>query len=438
MDTSYKRIIALSLPVLIANIAIPIQGAIDMAIVGHFDADYYLAGIGLAIQIITVLLVSFNFLQYATSGQSAQIKGKTENSPTIQPLVNILKRGLVIALFIGSFIFISRFLFISPLLHLMSADGLTYQVAYDYIDIRMYGIIAELMNYVLLGWFAGQGQTKLMLLQQTIIAISNIILTVCFVFVFDLGMIGVALGTVIAYWVGITFSFINIKKILKIDIKSLLSINIESFKKNDIKSLFSLNKDIFIRTTLLTLSFAWITKLSSELGQNILATNTLLLQILTLSAYALDSVAVSAESLSGQSFGKKDWISFHNIIIKTGITSFSLATLLSIIWWLLFPNFLSLMTNIDSIYTLAYSYRWFAILLPIIGVGAYWLDGIFFGLTAGTDIRNVAILVAIIFFPTSYLLFNKFQLLGVWLSVWLFLLLRFIIMGALLIKKYYK
>ena len=68
IDTSYKRIVAIALPVLLANLAMPLQSVIDTAIVGNMNDTAKLAGMGLAIQLLSLLLVSFNFLQYASSG----------------------------------------------------------------------------------------------------------------------------------------------------------------------------------------------------------------------------------------------------------------------------------------------------------------------------------------------------------------------------------
>ena len=62
IDTRYKRIIAIAVPVMLANLAVPLQSVIDTAIVGNMNDAARLAGMGLAIQLLSLLLVSFNFL----------------------------------------------------------------------------------------------------------------------------------------------------------------------------------------------------------------------------------------------------------------------------------------------------------------------------------------------------------------------------------------
>lgn len=67
-------------------------------------------------------------------------------------------------------------------------------------------MIAELMNFAFIGWFAGQGKTRYMLYQQGFIAILNIILTLFFVYGMQMGLVGVALGTTIAFWSGVVLA----------------------------------------------------------------------------------------------------------------------------------------------------------------------------------------------------------------------------------------
>ena len=383
IDTSYKRIVAIALPVLSANLAMPLQSVIDTAIVGNMNDTARLAGMGLAIQLLSLLLVSFNFLQYASSGLSAQALGQladTANSSkplSPSPLLSILQRALLLALIIGVVLLIAKPWLIDIGLQALSANTQSGLAAKTYLDVRFWGVIAELMNFAFIGWFAGQGKTRYMLYQQGFIAVLNIILTLFFVFVMQMGLVGVALGTTIAFWCGVVLALWLSRRHLAITWRVLFHFDKQHFTKDKILRLFSLNKDIFVRTLILTVSFAWITRLSAQSGDVILAANAILLQVLSISAFALDGVAVSAETLSGQAAGRRDWPRFRTIVARTGVVSYGLAIMLSGIWWLAMPSYLQFMTNIESVFALAYEYHLYAVLLPLVGVGAYWLDGIF-------------------------------------------------------------
>ena len=448
IDTRYARIIAIALPVLLANLAMPLQSVIDTAIVGNMNDTAKLAGMGLAIQLLSLILVSFNFLQYASSGLSAQALGQLANKNTSSnaslnpskqnqsPLLSILQRALLLAFMIGAVLLIAKPWLIDFGLQALSANPDSGSAAKTYLDVRFWGVIAELMNFAFIGWFAGQGKTRYMLYQQGFIAMLNIILTLFFVYVMQMGLVGVALGTTIAFWLGVVLALWLSRRHLQISWHALFTANKEHFSKDKMLRLFSLNKDIFIRTLILTISFAWITRLSAQSGDVILAANAILLQVLSISAFALDGVAVSAETLSGQAAGRRDWPRFRIIVKRTGVVSYGLALMLSAIWWLAMPTYLQLMTNIEPVFALAYDYHLYAVLLPLVGVGAYWLDGIFFGLTAGSVIRNAALILAVIFFPLSWLLYQQWDMTGIWLSVWCLLLLRLIILGGFLYRAH--
>jgi MATE family multidrug resistance protein len=391
-----------------------------------------------------LLLVSFNFLQYASSGLSAQALGQLANhadnnnlTATIaSPLLSILQRALLLAFLIGAVLLLAKPWLIDVGLQALSANPESGLAAKTYLDVRFWGVIAELMNFAFIGWFAGQGKTRYMLYQQGFIAVLNIVLTLFFVFIMQTGLVGVALGTTIAFWLGVLLALWLSRHHLKISWAALFKADKNHFTKEKILRLFSLNKDIFVRTLILTLSFAWITRLSAQSGDVILAANAILLQVLSISAFALDGVAVSAETLSGQAAGRRDWPRFRTIIKRTGVVSYGLAIMLSGIWWLAMPTYLDFMTNIESVFALAYEYHLYAVLLPLVGVGAYWLDGIFFGLTAGNVIRNAALILAAIFFPLSWLLYQQWDMTGIWLSVWCLLLLRLIILGGFLYRAH--
>ena len=117
INTSYRRILAIAVPVILANLAMPLQSVIDTAIVGNMSATAKLAGMGLAIQLLSLILVSFNFLQYASSGLSAQAVGQLASQDKaadnlqvtyLSPLLSILQRALLLAFGIGAVLLIAK------------------------------------------------------------------------------------------------------------------------------------------------------------------------------------------------------------------------------------------------------------------------------------------------------------------------------------------
>jgi MATE family multidrug resistance protein len=59
---TYWRVAAIALPVVLSNATVPLQGAVDTAIIGNLGDAVYIAAVTLGAQTITLLLAAFNFL----------------------------------------------------------------------------------------------------------------------------------------------------------------------------------------------------------------------------------------------------------------------------------------------------------------------------------------------------------------------------------------
>ena len=81
-----------------------------------------------------------------------------------------------------------------------------------------------------------------------------------------------------------TFWYLN--RLSKINIKFDELIDLKK-----IKNIFNININIFIRTILLTFSFLWFTYLGSQIGEDYIAANAILINLVFLSAFILDAYA---------------------------------------------------------------------------------------------------------------------------------------------------
>lgn len=440
IDTRYRHIVTVAVPVTLANTIVPLQNLVDTAIVGHFDGAAFLAAVAVSVQLLSLGLVSFNFLQYASSGQAAQVKGITrqkngDSDTQTEQLLTIAQRALLLAMGIAVVLFALQWWLIPVGVELFDASAHVSQLARQYLHVRMVGVLAELGNYALLGWFAGLARTRCILYQQALVGTVNMLCTLALVYGADMGLAGVAWGTVVGHYAGLLLALWLVMRVLNINLRQLLRVQWAELAWQRVRALMSLNASIFVRTLVFTASFAWITRLSGSLGENVLAANSILMVVLYASAMALDGVAVAAESLSGQAYGSGQHRLFWRVVWRTGIISFALALLLSALWWLGMPIFISSMTDIASVQQLGERYAPFAIALPLVSVAAFWLDGIFFGMTAGKQIRHAAILVGVVFFPLSYWLFLGWGNTGIWLGLYALMLLRMFVLLFFLWRK---
>lgn len=418
---SYRRIITIALPVIAANILLPLQGLVDTAIMGHFPDPAYLSALGLSASTFALLYTSLNFLQYATSGLSARALGEQDHDK----LRRILWRALLIALSAAVVIIAGQRPLIRFAQWYFQADAHTAALMGTYIRTRIWGAPFELGLYCTVGWFAGQSQTLSLLCQQGVLTLSNVIISLLLVYVFDLGVYGVALGTVFANICALALGIAIVcyrqrqvkRRFLRPDWRRI-------FHFAEICALFRLNRDLFIRTAMLVLCTGWFQRMGSQLGETILAANIILLWLLSVASYALDGIAVAAEGLTGQSIGQNNMQQLRSVICRCSIAGVLAAGLLSCLYAFGFPYYLRAMTDLSQVAALAENYRWWAVLLPLAGVGGYLLDGFYFGATAAAPLRNTMLIIACIVLPAAQYLSVRLGNTGIWLSVYAFLLLR--------------
>jgi len=193
---------------------------------------------------------------------------------------------------------------------------------------------------------------------------------------------------------------------------------------NKIKRIFNINLNIFIRTILLTFSFLWFTYLGSQIGENYIAANAILINLVFLSAFILDAYAFSTEGMVGYALGKNDINLFRKIVKNSFILSSITGLIISIIYLLINKFVIQLMSNIEDIKNLSSSYAVWLILMPLISSFCYQFDGIFIGASQTKELRNAMIFSVFSYVIISLILVDFIGNTGIWISLCLFMVLR--------------
>ena len=417
--SSITYILKLSIPIFFANLAIPLVGIIDTSLMGNLGNLSYLTATSIAANLFSMIFWSFGFLRMGTVGMVSQAFGKNN----YQEILNIILRNLLFVLTVSVLIYISQFFILNLSLKIFDLSELTKEFYIQYFKIRIYSAPGELTLYIITGLFVGLQKTKISSLAVGFFSILNILLSVILVIRFDLNIKGVAYGTLFSALVTsvifLTYTFYYLKKFttIELNITKLLD-----FKK--IKKIFNINFNIFIRTILLTFSFLWFTYLGTQIGENYVAANAILINLVFLSAFILDAYAFSTEGMVGYSLGKKDLKLFKTIVKNSFILSSLTGLIISIIYFFINQYVINLMSDIEEIRKLSASYVIWLILIPFISSFCYQFDGIFIGTSQTKELRNAMIFSVFCYLLISIILTNYLSNTGVWVSLCLFMILR--------------
>ena len=425
---SKKQIFLLSIPVFFSNLAIPLVGIVDTGLMGNLGETKYLAATSIASSVMTMIIVSFGFLRSGTVGIVAQAYGRSD----YREIIKTLLRNLIIALVLSFLILIFTPLIKHVITILFSPSDETEVLVNTYLNVRVFSVPAELIIFIMVGFYLGIQKTKISSLLLIILSTLNIVFSSLLVLTFNLNVFGVVLGTLIASYITliifIFYTYFFIINKFKV---------IPRFERLIIKAkllrLFSINFDIFLRTIFLTFAFFWITYLGSKIGEDYLAVNTILLQFILLSSFFLDAYAFSTEGLVGFSIGKRNRNSFLTIVKNSIFLSLVTGIIISLIYIIFFKKIINAMTDIEILRYIAFQHAIWIFVIPPVASFCYQLDGIFVGASQTKEIRNAMIISVLLFLLISFYLSRIFENHGIWVSLLLFMIFR-----SLTLKMFFK
>jgi MATE family multidrug resistance protein len=429
--SSIKYILKLSIPIFFANLAVPMVGIIDTALMGNLGNLSYLSATSVAANLFSMIFWSFGFLRMGTVGMVSQANGRNNYSE----ILNIVIRNILFVTLISIIIILLQNFILNLSLKIFDLSETTRDLYEQYFRIRVYSAPGELTLYIITGLFVGLQKTKISSFAVGFFSLLNILVSIVLVTIFDLNIKGVAYGTLFSALITSSifliymFYYLSKHTKIKINLKQILN-----FSK--IKNIFNINLNIFIRTILLTFSFLWFTYLGTQIGEDYVAANAILINLVFLSAFILDAYAFSTEGIVGYSLGKKDLSLFKNIVKNSFILSSISGLIISIIYFFAYEHVINLMSDLEEIRELSSSYVIWLIILPLISSFCYQFDGIFIGASQTKELRNAMVFSVLSYLIISIILTKLLFNSGIWISLCIFMILRAISLFYYLDKIY--
>lgn len=424
-----KEILRLSIPAIISNITVPILGLSDTTISGHLGSELYIGAIAVGTMMFNVVFWLFGFLRMGTTGLTAQAYGASDNDECRKLLVRACGLGLIIGVVILLLHIPIRWL----LLLLISPDGQVADYAADYFNICIWGAPALLFNMAVMGWFLGVQNTVIPMIISVSVNIVNIILSLCFVFLFNMGFEGVAYGTMISNWVGVGIAVLYVLKFYKWRFPRICRTDI--LQLSDMGRFFKVNTDIMFRSACIMAVSLTVTSIGAQLGALTLAANAIIMQFFILFSYFMDGFAFAAEALSGKFIGARDVQSLKRVINRLLLWALGVASIFTIIYIGGYKFIVSFITNEENVIATVDNYSLWLKLIPIATVAAFIYDGIYIGLTATRQMLLATFLSAMTFLSICFIhpfggnLIDLPQNHTLWIAFLTYLLLRGVMLG---------
>lgn len=422
---THRRVLTIALPIVLSNATVPILGVVDTGVVGQLGQAAPIGAVGIGAIILSTFYWVFGFLRMGITGLTAQAAG-AEDAAEVQAL---LSRALLIGFAAGAVIIAAQIVLFALAFAVSPASAEVEALARDYMAIRVWSAPATIMLYGVTGWLIGQERTRAVLAIQVLMNGANIGLDLLFVLSFDWGVAGVAWATFIAEWAGLALGLWLCRDAFKGTAWRAAEL---VFDRVRLAHMALVNTDILIRSVLLQAIFVSFMFFGSDFGDVQLAANQILLQFLTVTAYALDGFAFAAEALVGRALGARAPGSLRRSAVLTSVWGAGICVVLALCFAIFGGMITDLMAKSEPVRAAARVYMPYMVAAPILGVAAWMLDGIFIGATRTRDMRNMMVISALAYFAAVIPLMAMFGNHGLWMA----LLFSFVVRGATLGWKY--
>lgn len=191
-----KLLLKLSIPTVIAQLINMLYNVVDRIYIGHIPGEGSLAltGVGVCMPIIMIVTAFAALISSGGAPRASICMGKQDNKSAEQILGNCFSLQIVVSIVLTVVLLIWN----KDLLMAFGASKNTLGYATDYMHIYALGTLFVQLTLGMNAFITAQGFTTTSMFSVLIGAICNITLDPVFIFVFNMGVKGAALATVLS------------------------------------------------------------------------------------------------------------------------------------------------------------------------------------------------------------------------------------------------
>ena len=335
IDTSFKGIINLTTPLVIAGIAMNLVGVVDiMLVAGLGEAQVGGTGNG---QILYALLfvVGMGF----TSGIQIII-GRRNGEHHYKSIGSLFYQGIYFVLFFATLLFLFIQFFIPSVLESLFDSVNVIQYATVYMKMRGWGIFFTLTNLLFIGFFVGITKTKILGYFTPFISVLNIGLDLALINGYgpfpEMGVEGAALASVISEGAGTVLFIVYTLKF--IDLEKYGLDKFIPFNWQQTKIVLEISNPIMLQNAITIGAWFSFFTFVEHLGERALAISQIIRGIYMFVMVPIFSLADATNTFVSNLMGEKSFDKVIPLLLKTTflglIVNFSFFILVS-----LYPEF---------------------------------------------------------------------------------------------------
>ena len=419
-----RKVWALALPIMLSNVTEPLVGYFDLLAAGHLESTVHASAVTLSASAYLLLTWSFGFLRLSTGGFSAQTFGAGDR---VQQRAVFQRAGLLaLGLAAVSLAVQLPYFWLADWIFALR-EGAQTQLTGEFFFTRIWGAPGSLLFFVIVGWLVGLQQMRWIFVLQLLLNLTNIALNMLFTFGFGWGVMGIALASNIATYTAVLVGLLLVWRLGGFDPVPLPRL----FNLDRFRVLLSANSHLMVRSLAIEGAFIYLLRQGNVRDEVFATANGILLRFHEIAAFGLDGFAMTVETLAGAAYGAGSLAAYRRALRLTTEAALILAVVWSAGFFLFGDAIIHSLTDKEAIREAARSLLLFGALSPLMGVLAYQLDGIYFGLTQ-TRLLMISMLVSTALFiaSASLGLVPAFGMIGLWWGYVIFMVSRTVTLAA--------
>ena len=331
----FKEIILFALPIMATSVLQILYNAADTIIVGKFDSYQAMAAVGSVSSIVNIVTTFFGCLSVGVLSVTARAIGQKDRDFSFKVVHTSIALGIMGGVFFGALGF-----FISgPMLVLMETPSTIFSMANTYLKLYFLGVPFTMLYGFASSLLKANGDTKRPLVILAISGLVNVILNCIFVICFDLGVVGVAVATVISQMISTVAVMVLLckeKEYTKFFVKKI-KIHIDALKE-----ILRIGVPVGLQSLSFTLASSIMQRYVNLFGDIVIAGKVAATSIESFLIVIMSAIGQTTLVFTSKSFGEKDLDKIKLIFKQTLLFGIIVSFLMCLIILSLSKQFLSL------------------------------------------------------------------------------------------------
>ncbi len=357
-----KLLLKFSLPAIVGMLVNALYNVVDMIFIGQGVGPLGIAGVRIGFPIMVVnMAFSMLFGIGANSLISIRLGQKRQDEAEL-----IMANAMIVMILTAGLISVAGLFYLTPLLKMFGASETVFPYAKDYLSVILYGTIFQVIGMGMNNFIRGEGNPKMAMVTMLIGAILNTILDPIFIFVFNWGIKGAALATILSMAVSsvwVLYYFMYGNSLLKIKKENL------KVKPNIIKSVVAIGLAPFSMqiagSVLIVIMNNSLSYYGGDIAVSAMAVINNVAMMFMMTVFGINQ---GAQPIIGYNYGAKKFDRVKETL-KIAIGSASIITTFGFIMTRIFPKqIISIFSDDVSLVEFgALGLKRFLIVMPIIG-----------------------------------------------------------------------